>query len=230
MTRAFVSFCTLIWLGGIAASGIAQAPNPVPPQGKASDTKDAEPVLPGISKYRTWGAVNPHRFEVSPMVSWLCRGVTEKEQRERIAAERQVDPHAGAFIRVYVTPTSRSAFVNRKPLPVGTTVVKEKFLSKTGTIPELSTVMVKRKAGFDSKNGNWQYYVLDASGTKILADKRLAYCQDCHRDQNAKDYLFRTYLSGGENNSVSRMGLQYRMGERLKKKNPPPSKSKKGNP
>jgi hypothetical protein len=176
----------------LALAGFAQVPNAAAPP-------SAEAKLPGVSKYRSWGAVNPEPYKVFPQTSMLCRSLTYAEQATLLQRERKVNPHADYHIRVYVTPSAKEAFRwKNKDLPVGTTVVKEKLPSATATTPELLTVMVKRKKGHDPKGGDWQYYVLDGTGTKILSDTRLKHCRDCHQERKAQGFLFRDYVTYGQ--------------------------------
>jgi hypothetical protein len=180
----------------LALAAVAQVPKPTP--NVAAAPPGAEPKLPGISKYRSWGAVNAEPYRVSSQVSMLCRMPSARERAALIQQERTVNPHADYHIRVYVTPTSKAAFRWKdKELPVGTTVVKEKLASATAKTPELLTVMVKRHKGYDPTGGDWQYYVLDGSGTKILADTRLKHCRECHQLSKTQGFLFRGYVTYG---------------------------------
>jgi hypothetical protein len=42
------------------------------------------------------------------------------------------------------------------------------------------------------------HYVVDGTGTKILADSRLKHCRDCHQERKAQGFLFRDYVAYGQ--------------------------------
>lgn len=79
--------------------------------------------------------------------------------------------------------------------PAGSVIVKEKLPSRDSDTPELLTVMIKKGKGFNPASGDWEYMVVDGSGSKVLAQGKLENCQSCHTAKPATDYVFRTYLS-----------------------------------
>jgi hypothetical protein len=191
-------------LSPLGLAGLAQVPKPAP---NAAAPPSAESKLPGISKYRTWQPINAEPYRASTTVSALCAAPNPARTAEMIRKERERNPHADYHVRVYVTPSAREAFRwKNADLPVGTTVVKEKLPSATATAPELLTVMVKRAKGYEPQGGDWQYYVLDGTGTKILADSRLKLCRDCHQSRKAQGYLFRDYVTYGEQSPTKDQG------------------------
>ena len=80
--------------------------------------------------------------------------------------------------------------------PVGSLIVKEKLAEPESMKPELLTVMHKRKKGYDTLGGDWEYLVYDGSGVSIQAHGRLKECHSCHK-QWAKtgDYISRDYFT-----------------------------------
>lgn len=187
-------------LAPLALAAFAQVPKPAsktPVRLAAGAKLSSVPQPPNVSKYRSWGAVNAEPYEVPSRLSMLCRVPTGQDLAAMLQEERKVNPHAAYHIRVYVTPaTAKEAFrLKKNEFPVGTTVVKEKLASATAKTPELLTVMVKRKKGYDKAGGDWQYYVLNGSGTKILANSRLKQCRDCHQERKTQGFLFRNYVT-----------------------------------
>jgi hypothetical protein len=81
-----------------------------------------------------------------------------------------------------------------KRFPEGSTIVKERLIGQSGSTPELLVVMVKRGEGFNSASGDWEYLVLNGTGTAIRERGNLASCQSCHVRQKESDFVFRTYL------------------------------------
>ena len=78
--------------------------------------------------------------------------------------------------------------------PQGSVIVKEKLPNKDSSSPELLTVMIKREAGFNAENGDWEYMALDGTGKQVQARGRLEKCQACHTLAKDNDFVYRNYL------------------------------------
>jgi hypothetical protein len=78
---------------------------------------------------------------------------------------------------------------------------EEKLPDKTSGFPELLTVMIKR-SGFNTITGDWEYMVVDGSGTKVEARGKLENCQGCHLATPQTDFIFRSYLTDDVRNSL----------------------------
>lgn len=105
-------------------------------------------------------------------------------------------PHYYSAILVRVNPTSFEAFKSGKaPLPVGTTVIKEKHngMESKGP-PNEYAAMVKREAGYDPAHGDWEYVYVVRGPEKKVTRGKLDSCIDCHANKAEQDYVFRTYL------------------------------------
>jgi hypothetical protein len=176
-----------------AALTLAASAAPQPPT--ASPTIPG-PLIPGIGQYRTWARVNQEPYYTPPEIALLCIQHPAAVTKRMIADARRDDPHGAAVIYVYVNPVGKRAFLNARAttFPVGTVVVKEKFDGTSDLQPALLTVMVKRAAGFDPKNGDWEYFALSGDATRVLAPGRADHCKKCHFDVRAKGYVFRNYL------------------------------------
>jgi hypothetical protein len=77
-------------------------------------------------------------------------------------------------------------------------VVKEKYADElaSGPLHEYAA-MLKREAGYDPDNGDWEYaYVTLAPDRKVVRG-RLRECAGCHAAARDRDYLFRSYASVG---------------------------------
>jgi hypothetical protein len=55
-------------------------------------------------------------------------------------------------------------------------------------------VMIKHKAGYNPKNGDWEYMVTDGAGRKVSQRGQIESCQNCHRPYAKTDYVVRSYL------------------------------------
>jgi len=144
-----------------------------------------------IAGYRDWFKVNPTPEVMQAKTSLLCAAPTAGN---RIYGPD--NPHHEKYITVYVNAVGRSAMMEQaKPsFPEGSVIVKEKLPDKSSQTPELLTVMIKRGKGFNNESGDWEYMVVDGTGTKVEAQGKLENCQGCHQANQQKDYVFRTYL------------------------------------
>jgi hypothetical protein len=144
-----------------------------------------------VKGYRQWTRVNPVPAVFLSRIATQCFGVTPK-LREMDAG----DPHRDKFITVYVNELGTKAMMREKDphFPQGSVIVKEKLPGKESTSPELLTVMIKREAGFNPENGDWEYMSLNGSGTEVQVRGRLEKCQACHALVKGTDYVHRNYL------------------------------------
>lgn len=144
-----------------------------------------------IAGYRGWFKVNPTPEVMQARTAVLCAapgGVAK--------TFGPTNPHHEKYITVYVNDVGRKAMMEQaKPsFPEGSVIVKEKLPNKSSETPELLTVMIKRGQGFNNESGDWEYMVVDGSGTKVEAQGKLENCQGCHQANQQMDYVFRTYL------------------------------------
>lgn len=163
-----------------------------PPQPSASETNL---LIPGVQQFRKWHLVNAEPYFIPSSLSFLCAAPPPGEMRIRIAAEKKANPHVATYIRVYVNKVGEKAFLNREEtrFPVGTVIVKEKLPAPDAKTAELLTVMIKRKPGFDAKNGDWDYFVLSGDAGKRIPSAT-KHCQECHQRVQKYGYLYRTYF------------------------------------
>jgi hypothetical protein len=145
-----------------------------------------------ITGYRGWTKVNTEPQLMPDQTALLCAPASPG-----VAAAAQ-NPHRNKYITVYVNELGRKAMLEQKSpaFPEGSVIVKEKLAEKSSQAPELMTVMIKHAKGFNPASGDWEYMVVDGTGTKVLARGKLENCQSCHSGRPGTDYLFRTYLPG----------------------------------
>ena len=147
-----------------------------------------EPVKE-IAGYRSWTKINSVPQLMPDRVAALCAPVT--------ALPAAKNPHQNKYLTVYVNELGRKAMLEqlRPVFAEGSVIVKEKLSEKTSQTPELMTVMIKRGKGFNPASGDWEYMVVDGTGTRVLNQGKLEDCQACHLSNAGTDYVFRTYLS-----------------------------------
>jgi hypothetical protein len=153
-----------------------------------NDARSGSGIVEG---YKTWTRVNPVPAVLPSRVARMCFTPTA----EQIKREED-NPHNDKFITVYVNDIGRHAMTEMKVsrFPKGSVIVKEKLAAKDSSSPELLTVMIKREAGYNPENGDWEYMGLDGSAKTVQARGKLEKCQACHRTVSHNDYVFREYL------------------------------------
>ena len=101
--------------------------------------------------------------------------------------------HEGArgFREVFINDVGKNAGSGGS-YSQGTLIVKESYKkASSGGKGDLTglTIMVKREAGYDPENGDWEY--LNAtSALKIRAQGKLGGCINCHAAAFDSDYVF----------------------------------------
>jgi hypothetical protein len=161
-------------------------------------TARAETFLAGrpvkeIEGYRNWTKVNSEPQLMPSRVAAACAAIFVGG----VMIDGKNNPHRDKYFTVYVNDAGRDAMLNQKSpsFPEGSVIVKEKLSAKDSQTPELLTVMIKQKKGFNPASGDWEYMVLDGTGTKLEARGNMENCQSCHLGNKKMDYIFRTYLS-----------------------------------
>lgn len=157
--------------------------------GKKPGPKDIQ--APEIRNYKKWDVVNSQSFAMSPRSAAMCAAPSPVQPLHSSHPQTK-----GKFVRVYVNEKGRYAMFQAKNphFPVGSVIVKEKLSAQDSIRPEILTVMIKQRADYDSKKGDWEYMVTDGSGKKVYQRGQLPKCQSCHVTQSKTDYLFRSYV------------------------------------
>jgi len=141
-----------------------------------------------IAGYRGWFKVNTEPQVMPDRTAVLCAAASLP------AAPK--NPHNNKYVTIYVNDIGRKAMLEQlnPNFPEGSVIVKEKLPDKSSQVPELLTVMIKRGKGFNPTSGDWEYMVVDGTGTKLLSQGKLENCQSFHTAKPNTDYVFRTYL------------------------------------
>jgi hypothetical protein len=156
--------------------------------------KTAEQIFDGkyeVIGYKNWTKVNDKPEIMFSEVSKLCVRLP-REESEKISE----NPHRDKFINVYVNSVGKDEMLTKKnpKFPVGTVVVKEKLENPDSPSPELLTVMIKRKKGFNPEVGDWEFMTLNGDASEVTSRGKLANCQACHLNYERNDFVTRTYL------------------------------------
>jgi len=140
-----------------------------------------------------WTKVNAEPYRMSSIVNTLC-GLPSKQ---RLEAERKTNPHAEAYITVYVNNTGREAMFAKESqtFPQGSVIVKEKIGHRIeGSKPLLYTIMRKREPGYNPNLGDWEFAVVGPNGKDVQGIGKLENCQNCHRTKRVSDFVYRSYV------------------------------------
>lgn len=163
-------------------------------EGRSQGAKDFSRFDAATLKNKTlWTQVNAEPYRLSLAVDLLCRAPTADDYRD----SRRDNPHGASYITVYVNNVGRKAMFAKEGqrFPEGSIIVKEKIGSHPEPrTPRLYTLMRKREAGYNPTVGDWEFAVVGANGTDLLAQGKLDNCQGCHRGKSDSDYVFRPYL------------------------------------
>lgn len=149
--------------------------------------------------YSKWPGVTKTPHPVSPPALMFCAPPSTTQQLEN--DRKSHGPHANSAIVVRVSPTGREEFTSRKPVPVGTVVVKEKYPHYfTNASPTAVAFMIKREPGYDPEHDDWEYAYEDrpSEGQRKITRGKIESCINCHRLAKVSDYLDRRYLKASE--------------------------------
>jgi hypothetical protein len=104
-------------------------------------------------------------------------------------------PHNTPALKMYLNELARSGLVDRtQAMPVGATIVKEKWPAEDAAKPVAYAAMVKRAAGYDPKHGDWEYVYAELEGKKRIVRGQIASCVACHEGAAKRDYVFGRHL------------------------------------
>ena len=161
----YFSLAFIVSLAAILVSGCASAPD-----------AGAAPAS-AFEGYTSWTKVNRQ-----PITGDTTGALGSAHQGER------------GFREVYINDVGKgvSSGGASYPYPQGTVVVKESYKrGSSGGKGDLAalTVMVKREAGYDPENGDWEY-AMATPAMKIQAQGKLGMCINCHAAAFDDDYVF----------------------------------------
>jgi hypothetical protein len=183
------------------------------------------PPPPDLKGFRSWTRVTKTPFPMDEVASGLCRPTPRLQDIENRIFAKHWDAYDNSihgrrtrgwnYVHVYVNTAAREAIQPNGPkFPVGSVIVKEKFPGdwKGGSVKNdwrderlvlgnstVLTVMRKHEAGFDPKNGDWEYFVGDPKTLRLSTPdaRALKTCQSCHALYKDRDFVTKTYLLGG---------------------------------
>jgi hypothetical protein len=159
-----------------------------------------EPTVAEIVKnYQGYRQITAQPVHVNPELAMLCVGASKAQVD---SARTKFGPHANTSITIYMNELARTAFRDQRPYPVGAVVVKCKHLFGYGghTADNETGIggMVKRPNGYDLTHGDWEYFYFEQP--KSVESGRISSCVQCHDAAKTSDYVFGTWIRGGDRN------------------------------
>jgi len=142
-----------------------------------------------LDTYRTFTPQTPEPVDVSGYIFGLCRLPTLREK------EFQASIHGdGRYLQDWANALAVQGIATRgaPPFPAGAVIVKEKYAGPQAAQPDLVAIglMIKREAGFDSANGDWDYAYYEPALGIVQSAEQSTYCANCHAGASATDFVF----------------------------------------
>lgn len=118
---------------------------------------------------------------------------------ERANPQKDLEKSAHPLIKdIYIDKTAAETVASSAfPYAEGSTLIKERMDPATLSVTTLYTM--RKTAGFDPQNGNWQYGVLERENTGAfiggwMSAENAGMCVGCHVSAKDTDYTFLSYL------------------------------------
>ncbi len=134
--------------------------------------------------YREFKRLTKEPRHVAPLTAGLCSPPSQAVlDREKAI----VGPHAQTWIHIYANPTAADSIAAKgAKFPVGAVIVKEKLGDDRQSVTGIGG-MVKRAKGYDSANGDWEFFFYTPGGE--FTTGKFANCVDCHNG-GKRDHVF----------------------------------------
>ena len=141
----------------------------------------------GTIDYAGWPQLTKEPVRIAPQAFRFCVA-TPRQQK--------LGPHFAPAIRLYANDVAADHLREERtgPLPVGATIVKEKWWNEKAERPDAYAAMIKREAGYDPDHGDWEYLYVSLGEKEKVERGKIESCIACHARAAEKDYLFRTHL------------------------------------
>jgi hypothetical protein len=166
------------------------------PSGTAAKSTASSPadVKALAANYRTLRSMTKEPVEVDADLAMMCRGI---EQRDVEAQRKIAGPHAMTAVSIFMNASAAETFGSAVPnYPLGSVIVKEKVARYANVTKGHDGVggMIKRAAGFDPENGDWEYFYFEDANR--IESGSLRSCVDCHSGASKTDHVFGSWARG----------------------------------
>jgi hypothetical protein len=137
------------------------------------------------SFYQGFQRLTKEPYFVADTIAIRCTRTPPEE-----AARIRKSPHLNSSVHFYANPPAVAAVSRQQPaFPAGAIFVKEK-LAADGSIAGIGG-MIKRSLGFDTPNGDWEFFYSDRSGGFTIG--KIKTCAECHSGTYTRDGVFRAW-------------------------------------
>lgn len=144
-----------------------------------------------VAQYERYERMTPEPVPPNPALAEACAAHI---------ANPALGPHDGLWMTVFMNEAAAAAFRSTTPrYPEGAVVLKRKQ-DREGR-PQALGGMVKRAAGYDPANADWEFFYLDIGDQPTSG--RLENCGDCHSRARDEDFVFGDW--GAPRSSPSRL-------------------------
>ena len=154
----------------------------------ASLLSAAEPLVvtkdSAATFYRKFKRLTAEPRHVAPLTAGLCitpdKATVDKEKA-------LTGPHFQNYIHIYASASAADSIsAKRAKFPEGAVIIKEKLGEGVNPVTGIGG-MVKRAKGYDSANGDWEFFFYTPGGE--FTTGKLANCIDCHNG-GKRDHVF----------------------------------------
>ncbi len=160
-------------------------------------TRKVSNIAEIVKDYETLIKINTKPIPVTPGVSLLC--ISDPAAQ----VIKTHGPHTDKMLNIFMNPSAKLAYhkiiknLEKKiKYPVGAIILKEKIstYSEDKDKPNSLGGLIKREPGYDSENGDWEYFYRDED--EKLTTGKIQNCIDCHKTQKDTDYIYGVWTSG----------------------------------
>lgn len=176
-------------------AGCQRSPEPAK---VSTDGHDQPDIAHVAANYKMMQAMTKRPVIVDAGLAALCRGVQPSDVE---AGRKTFGPHWHTAVNIFMNDGAATTFgATGVKYPVGSVIVKQKVAIENSTVlpGERSTAgvggMIKRPAGYDNANGNWEYFYFN--DVNHIEHGRIETCVQCHRGAAGKDYVFGAWAGG----------------------------------
>ena len=141
------------------------------------------------TNFKQFQKLNSEPIYVDPNFSMDCDSDPANLEEESI---KENGPHRDAAINIYMNNLATETFKNKTfPYPVGSIIIKDKNALSSAELNNTNKGvggMLKREKGFDSENGDWEYFFF--KDVNKIDKGKIDSCIQCHTRASKKDYVF----------------------------------------
>lgn len=144
-----------------------------------------------LFRYREWNMLKEKK--VSPSFAGLCVVPTDAIHHSAVTAlaaalpkKESYLPYDDFYLRDYLNKLAYDSHLQNDGYSPGSVIIKEKI---DGSRPDAIGGMIKREAGYDPENQDWEYFYASLDDKKMTRG-RISSCLQCHASAPDGRYVF----------------------------------------